>query len=70
MKKLSTGVNSTLGEYKKLTTAVFGEESSAVKFLEKKIKEAPNGEHEQVLQDECQMIVLLLNIDTEINPEG
>lgn len=58
MKKLSTGQDSTLGEYRKLAAAVFGEDSGAVKFLDEKIKE--QGEDEEVIADEGQVIYLLM----------
>lgn len=38
---------------------VFGKDSGAVKFLETKIAESPNGEDEEVIVAESQMIVLL-----------
>ena len=60
MKKLSTGDNSTLGNYRKLASVIFGEKSTAVKFLDKKIEE--QGENEEVIQDETQMIYLLANL--------
>ena len=37
MRKLSTGDDATLGNYRKLATALFGQESKAVKFLDGKI---------------------------------
>jgi hypothetical protein len=55
MKKLSTGQDSTLGTYKLLAT-LFGEE--AVDFINQKIIESPNGEDEEVLADESQMLHL------------
>ena len=63
MTKLSTGQDSTLGNYLMLTRAVFGRESKAVRFLEQKIAESPNGEDEEVISDEAQMINLLAQID-------
>lgn len=59
MRTLSTGDDSTLGSYLKLAKPVFGEDSVAVKFLERKIAESPNGENEEVLADERQMIAAL-----------
>ena len=56
MKKLSTGQPSTLGSYKKLAK-IFG--PTAVKFIQNKIDESPNGEKEEVLADETQMLALL-----------
>lgn len=55
MKILSTGEPSTLGTYKKVAN-VFG--NKAVKFIQKKIDESPNGEKEEVVASERQMMVL------------
>ncbi|QEM41129.1 hypothetical protein HYP85_gp032 [Pseudomonas phage Zuri] len=60
MNKLSTGDDSTLGNHRKLAIAAFGKDSAAVKFLDDKIKE--QGEDEEVIQDEGQMVYLLANI--------
>lgn len=54
---LSTGEPSTLGVYRKMTAALFGENSKATKFLDEKI--ADQGEDEPVVTDERQMIQLL-----------
>ena len=62
MTKLSTGDDSTLKSYRNLASAFFGETSKAVEFLDKKIKESPNGENEEVLADERQMIQLLFGM--------
>ena len=62
MTKLSTGEESTLGEWRKYVVAIYGEESPAVKFLDGKI--ADQGEDEPVLADETQMIGLLHQIHT------
>jgi len=59
MRKLSTGDDLTLKSFRKLTVLVFGSESQAVVYLDKKIVESPNGENEEVLTDERQMIQLL-----------
>ena len=40
-----------------MAVAVFGEDSPAVKFLDKKIEE--QGENEEVIADEGQMVYLL-----------
>lgn len=61
MNKLSTGADSTLGEYLALTKLAFGE-GAAVKFLEDKIAAAPNGDKEEVMADETQMLHLLTSI--------
>ena len=62
MKKLSTGQDSTLGEYRKLTVAILGEDSEAVKFLDEKIAESSVGEKEEVIAAESQMLYLLFNM--------
>lgn len=63
MMKLSTGQDSTLGNYRGLASVFFGKDSEAVKFLDKKIAESKNGENEEVLADETQMIYLLMSLD-------
>jgi len=62
MSNLSTGDPATLGSYLKLSIIVYGEESNAVKFLKDKIKNSPEGEREEVIADESQMIVALTTI--------
>lgn len=62
MRKLSTGQDSTLGNYRSLSVAFFGEDSEAVKFLDGKIAESPNGESEEVVANEQQMIYLLATL--------
>lgn len=59
MKKLTTGQDSTLGNYRSLTITVFGKDNKAVEFLDQKIADAANGENEEVLADETQMIQLI-----------
>jgi len=63
MKKLSTGADSTLGNYRKLAAVAFGPASDAVEYLDRKIGESPNGEDEEVLADESQMIYLLAKME-------
>ena len=60
MRKLSNGKDSTLGEYKKIAIALFGENSKPVNFLNEKIID--QGENEEVLADERQMLNLLFNL--------
>lgn len=62
MLKLSTGQDSTLGNYRLLTAAVFGKDSKAVAYLDKKIAESPNGENEEVIAEENQMISMLYSV--------
>lgn len=57
--KLSTGDDSTLGSYRKLASIFFGENSKAVTFLDEKIAGSPEGENEEVLADERQMVYVL-----------
>ena len=59
MKKLSTGANSTLGEYRKLCVMFFGVRSHATKYFDRLIKESPNGENEEVITEESQMLYLV-----------
>jgi len=59
MRKLSTGQDSTLGNYRKMAVAVFGEDSKAVQFLDNKIAESPNGEDEEVIVAESQAVSML-----------
>lgn len=56
---LSTGANSTLGEYLKLCKAFFGEDSKATAFIQRKIDGSLLGEAEEVIQSESQMTHLL-----------
>lgn len=62
MKKLSTGDDATLGSHRKLAAIAFGEDSKAVKFLDKLISDSPNGENEEAVADEGQMIYVLARI--------
>jgi len=64
-RKLSTGDDSTLGNYRRLAAAVFGENSRAVAFLDEKIATSPERENEEVIADEGQMIYLLGTMYTE-----
>lgn len=49
----------TLGYHRVMAVAVFGADSPAVKFLDQKIKDSPNGEHERVIVHETQVVYLL-----------
>jgi hypothetical protein len=62
MEKLSSGEDATLGNYRKIVSVLFGEDSEAVKFLDEKIAESPNGEKEEVIAAESQMLYLLSSI--------
>lgn len=52
----------TLGYHRAMSAAIFGEDSAATKFLDKKIAESPNGEKEGVVVNEGQVVHLLLHI--------
>ena len=65
MRKLSTGQDSTLGSYRKMAVAVFGEDSKAVQFLDEKIAESPNGEDEEVIAEESQAVAMLGKLHIE-----
>jgi len=59
MRKLSTGADSTLGEWRKLVEATFGP-GKALDYLDKKIEE--QGEDQEVIVDERQGICMLFNM--------
>lgn len=56
MRTISTGDPSTLRTYKQIAK-FFGEKAEA--FIQKKIDESPNGEDEEVISEETQMLQLL-----------
>lgn len=60
--KLSTGQESTLGNYRELAVIVFGKESKPVKFLDDKISKSKIGANEEVIAPESQMLQLLLSM--------
>lgn len=66
MTKLSTGQDSTLGNYLALANIFFGENSGAVRFIEGKIKHSSNGANEEVIAAESQMIYLLHSLNETI----
>lgn len=63
MRKLSTGQDSTLGNYYDLCVIFFGEESGATKYISKKISESPKGRDEEVITDERQMLYVLSSLN-------
>lgn len=65
MIKLSTGQDSTLGNYLKLCDAFFGHLSAQSEFIKDKIASSPNGPDEEVVAEESQMMYLLFNINEE-----
>jgi len=58
MQKLSTGDDSTLGNWRKLVVCVFGDGPAAA-FLDEKIAQSPNKEDEEVIASEEQFLFLL-----------
>lgn len=82
MKKISTGQDSTLGTYrdiaKFLCLNLCGKGNhKAVEFFEKKIKDSKNGENEEVIAEESQVIYLIMKLikeeldeQTEFNEEN
>ena len=55
MRKFSDGSDATLGTLRKWAT-LFGAKAEA--FVDQKIAESPNGEDEEVIADESQIIML------------
>jgi len=65
MTKMSTGDDATLGNYRKMAAAVFGEYSKPVKFLDDKIAASPDGANEEVIADERQVVYMLGTMTTD-----
>jgi hypothetical protein len=53
----------TLEDYRRFAVFNYGKNSKAVEFLDRKIKESPMGEDEQVLAEPHQMLILLRNLN-------
>ena len=62
MNTISTGEPATLGTYRKIALALGGEDSPAVKFFDKKIAASPNGENEEVIAHETQVLYLIVQM--------
>lgn len=62
MKMLSLGIPSTLGNWHKLCSTFFGENTRPTKYIEEQIETAPNGKDEAVLADEKQLLFVLGNM--------
>lgn len=61
--RISTGEPSNLKTYREIALALSGDENSkAVKFFDNKIKTSPNGENEEVIAPESQVIYLIMNM--------
>ena len=66
METISTGEPSNLETYRNIALALTGNKNSkAVKFIDKKIKESPNKEKEEVIADEREVIHLILTLIKE-----
>ncbi len=63
MKKLSTGQDSTLANYRSLAVLVFGPKSESVKWIDEKIYNSPTGDKAEVLADEVQMLVVMRSLE-------
>lgn len=55
-----------MGSYLFLAKFTFGEDSPQVGFIEDTIARSPNGEDEEVIADERQMILLLASLGKTI----
>lgn len=58
MRMLSLGIPSTLGNWLNLCNATFGEDSKPSEMFRKKILESSNGENEEVIADEGQLLMV------------
>jgi hypothetical protein len=65
MKMLSLGIPSTLGNWLMLCQSLFGKDSKPTKFILQKIADSPNGEEEEVIADEKQLLHVLGNMFAE-----
>lgn len=61
MRHISTGEPSTLATYRKIAVIMQGEDSAAVRFFDRKIAE--QGEHEEVVADERQVLFLIASLE-------
>jgi hypothetical protein len=61
MKKLSTGHDSTLGNWLELVNTFCGPDSTAAAFIIDKIAASPNGADEEVVADERQFLGVLMS---------
>lgn len=67
MIKLSSGHDSTLGNWLALVSAVLGRDCPAADFLRAEIERSEKGESEEVLADERQFINVLVNMNRDDN---
>lgn len=59
---LTTGQKSTVGNWVKLASVVFGKDSKQVEFLRSKATKE-NGFDEPIISDERQLLFMLMNMD-------
>jgi hypothetical protein len=59
---ISSGEPNTLGTWRKIALSLGGENSRAVKFFDEKIAASPNGENEEVIADETQVMYLIVRM--------
>jgi hypothetical protein len=63
MRTISTGELSNLKTYRNIALILSGsEKSDVVKFFDNKIQESPNGESEEVIADETQVMYLIMSM--------
>lgn len=66
MRKISTGEDSNLRTWRRIAYALDGfKEGRATAFVNVKIAESPNGEEEEVIADEAQLLMALAKIANE-----
>jgi hypothetical protein len=69
MHNLSTGVESTLGNYLQLCIACFGETSKSAEYFRGKIKEDPKAADGYVIAPESQVMLIIMSMEgPENNP--
>lgn len=70
MQKLSTGKDSTLGNWYELCYTFFGEDSPATQFIAEKIANSEKGKDEEVIADEGQLLYMLGKMHTDWMEHG
>jgi len=62
MNKMSTGQDSTLGNWRKMWSTFFGVNNEGYRWLTKAINESKDGENEEVITDEGQLLYALVEM--------
>lgn len=70
MNTLSTGQDSTLGNWIRVVQAFFGRDSPALDFLNAEVSKATHGIEEEVIAEERQLIKLLWEIHNADDDEA